>query len=226
MTIPMLPLAQTHNLKVVKMEAYTLYHLFSLLKEYCLSLLTQVTCYPQSEQAPTPSNTSSPIDHLNQDRTPNPVDRMSPQGIRANDSGIVFDLRISEVQRSLSGISESSSDSGLLEGAPSPLKEKFQKIKGENLELKKRYLELEEENLGLKHEVSELQEKSVILQQKIDDLTMEYIKTFQHCQELEKEIEVERVSLRLGREVKEMEAEMNQLKDKADQYEKKIQELE
>ena len=119
---------------------------------------------------------------------------MSPQGIRANDSGIVFDLRISEVQRSLSGISESSSDSGLLEGAPSPLKEKFQKIKGENLELKKRNLELEEENLELKHEISELQEKSVILQQKMDDLTMEYIKTFQHCQELEKEIEVEKGS--------------------------------
>ena len=34
------------------------------------------------------------------------------------------------------------------------------------------------------------------------------------------------MSLRLGRKVKEMEAEMNQLKDKADQYEKKIQELE
>ena len=96
--------------------------------------------------------------------------------------------------------------------------------------MKKRNQELEEENLGLKHEVSELQEKSVILQQKKDDLIMEYIKTFQHCQELEKEIEVERdperVSLRLGREVKEMEAEMNQLMDKADQYEKKIQELE
>ena len=134
---------------------------------WSLTVDTGNMCYPQSEQAPTPSNTSSPIDYLNQDRAPNPVDRMSPQGIRANDSGIVFDLRISEVQRSLSGTSESSSDSGLLEGASSPLKEKFQRIKGENRELKKRNLELEEENLGLKHEVSELQEKSVILQQKI-----------------------------------------------------------
>ena len=90
-------------------------------------------------------------------------------------------------------------------------------------------LELEEENLQL----SELQKKCVYLQRMIDDLTKEYIKTYQHCQELEKEIEVasdpERVSLRLGREsekVKEMEAEMNQLKDEADKYEKKIQELE
>ena len=122
----------------------------------------------------------------------------------------------------------------------SPLKKKVQKWKGENRELKKRNLELEEknlvlkeENLGLKQEISELQEKCGYLQGMIDDLTMGYIKTYQRCQELEKEIEVasdpERVSLHLGREsekVKEMEAEMNQLKDKADHYEKKIQELE
>ena len=97
-----------------------------------LTVDTGNMCYPQSEQAPTPSSTSAPIDHLNQDRTPNPVDRMSPLGIPANDSGIVLDLSNSEVQRSLSGTSESSSDSGLLEGASSPLKKKFQKLKGEN----------------------------------------------------------------------------------------------
>ena len=62
---------------------------------------------------------------------------------------------------------------------------------------------------------------------------MGYIKTYQRCQELEKEVEVardpERVSLRSGREserVKEMEAERNRLKNEAEQYEKKILELE
>ena len=138
-----------------------------------------------------------------------------------------------EFQRSLSGTSESGSDSGLLEGASSPLKKKFQKIKGENRELKKRNAELTEENLGLRHEVSEWQESYAFLQQQIHGLTKKYIEVCQHCQELEKEIEVssdpKMVSLRLGREsekVKEMEIEMKQWKDKADHYEKKIQELE
>ena len=78
-----------------------------------------------------------------------------------------------------------------------------------------------------------MQKECVRLQKEISYLGMEYIKTYQRCQELEKEIKVssdpEMMSLRLGREsekVKEMEAEMKQLKDKADHYEKKIQELE
>ena len=189
--------------------------------------------YALSEQATTLNSTSEPtLDHLNQDR-PNQADKMSPEGIRANDSGIQLDLSNSEVQRSLSGTSESGSDSGLLEGVSSQLKKKFQKIKGENRELKKRNAELTEENLGLKHEVSEWQKSYAFLQQQIHGLTKKYIEVCQHCQELEKEIEVssdpEMVSLRLGREsekVKEMEIEMKQLKDKADHYEKKIQELE
>ena len=189
--------------------------------------------YALSEQATTLNSTSEPtLDHLNQDR-PNQADKMSPEGIRANDSGIQLDLSNSEVQRSLSGTSESGSDSGLLERASSPLKKKFQKIKGENRELKKRNKELTAENLRLKDEASKLQKECVRLQKEISYLGMEYIKTYQRCQELEKEIKVssdpEMMSLRLGREsekVKEMEAEMKQLKDKADHYEKKIQELE
>lgn len=137
-TIPTLPLAQTHNLKIVNMEGYTLYHLFRFLKECHLSLLTQVTCFVNK---PPHLAILHNLNHLNQG-SPNPGDKTNPQGI-PNDSGIIVDHSKSSevevtnldptkasppVQRSQSGTSDSS-DSSLLDGVPSPVRKKFQKMK-------------------------------------------------------------------------------------------------
>ena len=113
------------------------------------------------QQASTLSNTSQPLNHLNQG-SPNPGDKTNPQGI-PNDSGIIVDHSKSSevevtnldptkasplVQRSQSGTSDSS-DSSLLDGVPSPVRKKFQKMKVKNWELRKEIWELKER---LQHE--------------------------------------------------------------------------
>ena len=153
--------------------------------------------YPPINQASSLNSTSPYPEHLNQGRTHNPVDGTNLQGIPPNDSGIVLELSSSPgmettdfgsalasppVQRSHSGTSDSSSDTGLLEEASSPIRKKFQemkvvkrKLKEENQELKEvnreqkeEIKELKETNLGLKlelqkkHEVDDLQKKQMM----------------------------------------------------------------
>ena len=162
----------------------------------CLTPGTVNMVYPPSNQASTLNSTSPYPEHLNQGRTHNPVDGTNLQGIPPNDSGIVLELSNSSgmettdfdsalasppVQRSHSGTSDSSSDTGLLEEASSPIRETFQemkvvirgskkekqKLKEENQELNEEIQELKERNLGLKlelqkrHEVDDLQKKPV-----------------------------------------------------------------
>ena len=118
-----------------------------------------------------PVNSASPDSHM----MPHPTEENEMlQGIPPNDSGLVLDLTDSEtgmfnssskfmvpqVQRSFSGTSDSS-DSSQLEGIPSPVRQKFQKMKNENRDLRKQNLDLTEENQELKRELKGMQNAPV-----------------------------------------------------------------
>ena len=138
----------------------------------CITPGTVNMGYPPSNEASTLNSTSPYPDHLNQGRTHNPVDGTNLQGIPPNDSGIVLELSSSmettdfgsaltspPVQRSHSGTSDSSSDTGLLEEASSPIRKKFQDMKVEIRASRKEKQKLKEENQELKEEIQELKEK-------------------------------------------------------------------
>ena len=154
----------------------------------CLTPGTVNMGYPPSNQASTLNSPSPYPEYLNQGRTHNPVDGTNLQGIPPNDSGIVLQLSNSSgiettdfgsalacppVLRSHSGTSDSSSDTGLLEEASSPIRKKFQEMKVVNQGSKKEKWKLKEENQELKEVNQELEEVNQELKEVNQEMKLE-----------------------------------------------------